>query len=65
MDSFRDTGERKVSRNARNFPDLASYVDEDAPGAVLSLKPLLRLWGVFRATNRGDQFAERIRKERA
>ena len=65
MDSFRDTGERNVSRNARNFPDLASYVDEDAPGAVLSLKPLLQLWGVFRATNRGDQFAERIRKERA
>ena len=64
-DSFRDTGERNVSRNARNFPDLASYVDEDAPGAVLSLKPLLQLWGVFRATNRGDQFAERIRKERA
>jgi hypothetical protein len=28
MDSFRDTGERNVSRNARNFPDLASYVDE-------------------------------------
>ena len=64
-DSFRDTGERNVSRPARNFPDLASYVDEDAPGAVLSLKPLLQLLGVFRATNHGDQFAERIRKERA
>ena len=64
-DSFGDTGERNVSRPSRNFPDLASYVDEDAPGAVLSLKPLLQLWGVFRATNRGDQFAERIRKERA
>ncbi len=48
-----------------NFPDLASYVDPDAPHAVLSLKPLLRLWGVFRATGNGDAFAARMRRERA
>ena len=48
-----------------NFPDLASYVDPDAPHAVLSLKPLLRLWGVFKATGNGDAFAAQMRRERA
>lgn len=48
-----------------NFPDLASYVDPDAPHAVLSLKPLLRLWNVFKATGNGDAFAAQMRRERA